>query len=194
MRVLIFWFVGVSRACCGGRTGFWWCQVALVSVVYVLALGSCHLVISGVSWYSCPWLWLVPSASLCVSTPSISVLSGRNSLCGPGSTLGTDRNPRDTISDFSLVPVIWGLWSGPSEQIGSLICAYRFVITTWRLTLYWQYFGIGSWCSGIVTRSETRCCIWAGKISCPRCSFRAYVGFHECSSVRKSRNHRITWG
>ena len=30
--VLLFWCVGVSRARCGGRTGFWWCQVALVSV------------------------------------------------------------------------------------------------------------------------------------------------------------------
>jgi hypothetical protein len=30
--VLLFQCFGVSRTCCGGRTGFWWCQVALVSV------------------------------------------------------------------------------------------------------------------------------------------------------------------
>jgi hypothetical protein len=87
--------LGVSRAHCGGRTGFWWCQVALVSVSYVPALASCHLVISGVSWSCYLWLWLVPPASLCVRTPGKPVLSGRNldmEHCGTGSATGADRN------------------------------------------------------------------------------------------------------
>ena len=61
----------------GGRTGFWWCQIALVSVANVLALASCHLVICGVSWSCCLWLWLVPPVSQCVSTSWRPVLSGR---------------------------------------------------------------------------------------------------------------------
>jgi hypothetical protein len=63
-----------SMACCGGRTGFWWCHVSLVSVAYVLALVSSHTVISRVSWFCCLSLCLVPPARLCVSTPGRPVL------------------------------------------------------------------------------------------------------------------------
>ena len=42
----------------GGRIGFWWCHVTLVSVASVLALASCHLIISSVP---CPcYIWLEP--------------------------------------------------------------------------------------------------------------------------------------
>ena len=51
VRVFLFWCVGISSACCGGRTGFWWCQITLVSFAYILALASCHLVISVVSHF-----------------------------------------------------------------------------------------------------------------------------------------------
>jgi hypothetical protein len=78
MRFLLFWCVWVSRACCSGRTGFWWCQVALVSVTYVLSLVSHHLLISVVSWSCCLWVWLVLPASLCVSIPERLVFSGKN--------------------------------------------------------------------------------------------------------------------
>jgi len=54
---------GVSRTCCGGRTGFWCWQVKLVSVAYVLKLASYHLVISGVFWP--PYLWLEPVLWAC---------------------------------------------------------------------------------------------------------------------------------
>jgi hypothetical protein len=64
--------------CYGVATGFWWCQVALVSVAYVLILSFCHLFISGVSWSCLLWLWLVLPVSLCVSTPGRSVIFGRN--------------------------------------------------------------------------------------------------------------------
>jgi hypothetical protein len=89
--------LGVSRACSGGRTGFWWHHVALVSAAYVLALASCHLVISGVSWSCCLWLWLFPPASLCVNTPQRPVLSQRNlgiESCGKGSIPGHRPKPK----------------------------------------------------------------------------------------------------
>ena len=62
---MLFKCVKASRACCGGRGGFSWCQSILASVAYVLELASCHLVISGVNWPEClclqpascvPWL------------------------------------------------------------------------------------------------------------------------------------------
>jgi hypothetical protein len=36
--------------CYGGRIGFWWCQVNLVCVVYVLMLASRYLIISSATW------------------------------------------------------------------------------------------------------------------------------------------------
>jgi hypothetical protein len=67
-------------------------QVALVSVAYVLALASQYLLISGVGWICCLWLWFVPPASLLISTPGRPVLSGMNlstkGNCSTGSDLG----------------------------------------------------------------------------------------------------------
>jgi hypothetical protein len=100
--------LGVSRACCGGRTGFWWYQVALVSVAYVLALASHHLFICGISWSCCLWLWFLPPTSLCVSTPGKPDLSRRNlgiETCGTLSALGADRKWKDPVSGCSSVPV-----------------------------------------------------------------------------------------
>jgi hypothetical protein len=114
---LLFWCVGVSRACCEGRTGFWWCRVALIFVAYILALASLYLVISGVRWSCCLWLWLVPPALLC--TPGRSVLSGENfglQSCATGSALGADGNQKDPIPGCSLVHVSWGFWVVSSEQ------------------------------------------------------------------------------
>lgn len=51
----------LSRACCGGE------QLALVSVVYVLALAFHHRLISGVSWSCDLWQCLDSPVSLCVS-------------------------------------------------------------------------------------------------------------------------------
>jgi hypothetical protein len=58
VRFLLYRYVGVSRACCCVRTGFWCCQVALVSVAFILVLASCELIISCVNW-PC-YLWLEP--------------------------------------------------------------------------------------------------------------------------------------
>ena len=91
MRVLLFWCFGVARAHCGGRTGFLWCKITLVTFAYVLALASCHLVIFGVSCSSCLWLCVVPHASLCISTPGRLVLFISNLVmesCGTVSVLG----------------------------------------------------------------------------------------------------------
>jgi hypothetical protein len=67
----------------------WWCQVAIVSVAYALALASQHLVICGVSWSCCLWLWLAPLISLYVSIPGWPDLSTES--CGTGSAPGHRR-------------------------------------------------------------------------------------------------------
>ena len=105
------WCVGESRACCSGRTGFWWCQVGLVSVAYAFALASWHLVISGTSWSHCLGLWLVPPASLCVSTPGRPGLSGRNlgmKSCSTVLALGCRQKPEGPVHSCSSDPVSWG--------------------------------------------------------------------------------------
>ena len=135
------WCVGVSRACCSGRTGFWWCQVGLVSVAYVFALASWHLVISGASWSHCLWLWLVPPASLCVSTPGRPGLSERNlgmKSCGTVSAPGCRQKPEGPVHGCSSDPVSWGFWAGPS----SLTCAHRYVCTPVLPTLSLRYLTI----------------------------------------------------
>jgi hypothetical protein len=99
----------ICRACCGGSTGFCWCQVALVSVSYVLALASHHLVFSGVSWSCCLWLWFVPPVSLCVSTPRRPVLSrmnlGMESCVAKGQLQDTDGHRKNLVPCCSMVSV-----------------------------------------------------------------------------------------
>ena len=51
----------------GGSAGFWWWWVALVSVSKILKFTFRHLVISGVSWFSCLWLEVVPQVILLAS-------------------------------------------------------------------------------------------------------------------------------
>jgi hypothetical protein len=73
----------------------------MVSVAYVLALASCHLVVSGVSWSCCLWLWLVPPASLCVSTAGRPALSERNfgmGSCGTRSAQGHKQKSEGSCS------------------------------------------------------------------------------------------------
>ena len=63
---------------------------------YVIVLAFYHLVISGVSWCCCLWLWLVYLASLCVSIPGRPVLAGRKlsmESCDTGSALGCRQKP-----------------------------------------------------------------------------------------------------
>jgi hypothetical protein len=58
IHILLFWVDVLSRTCYGGRIGFWWCQVTLVSVVFVLMFASCRLIIST---FTCPqYIWLEP--------------------------------------------------------------------------------------------------------------------------------------
>jgi hypothetical protein len=67
MRILLFWCDGLSSTCFGVRIRFWWCQVTLVSVVYVLVIASCCLVISSATYPSCLWLEPVSPMILVVS-------------------------------------------------------------------------------------------------------------------------------
>jgi hypothetical protein len=55
-----------SRTDWGGSAGFWW-WVVLVSVSKILTFAFCHLVISGISCYSCLWLELVSPVILLAS-------------------------------------------------------------------------------------------------------------------------------
>jgi hypothetical protein len=64
IQILLFQCVGIFRTCCGGSSGFLWCQVALLSFGKDLELASCHLIISGVSWSCCLLLELVLPVSL----------------------------------------------------------------------------------------------------------------------------------
>ena len=50
-----------------GSAGFWWWWVVLVSVSKILTFAFHHLVISGISCYSCLWLELVPPVVLLAS-------------------------------------------------------------------------------------------------------------------------------
>ena len=61
---MFFKFHGISWTCSSERTGFWWCQVSLVSVVYVRMLHSHHLVISIATCPCYLWRELVPSVIL----------------------------------------------------------------------------------------------------------------------------------
>ena len=55
----------------GGSAGFWWWWAVMVSVSKILTFAFHQLVISGVSFYSCLWLELVPPVILLapVSSP-----------------------------------------------------------------------------------------------------------------------------
>ena len=64
---MLFGCFGVSRTGWGGSAGFWWWWVVLVSVSKILMSAFHHLVISGVSCYSCLWLELVPQVIMLAS-------------------------------------------------------------------------------------------------------------------------------
>jgi hypothetical protein len=78
----------------------WWENWVLMmpSSLGFCCLCSCPcLVISSVSWSYCHCLWLVPPASLCISSPGRPVFSGRNldiKGCGTGSAQGSRKKPK----------------------------------------------------------------------------------------------------
>jgi hypothetical protein len=53
--------------CCGGQTGFWWCQLVLFSIAYILALTSGHLIFFGATLPCCLCLEPVPPIILVVT-------------------------------------------------------------------------------------------------------------------------------
>jgi len=140
MKTLLFWYVEVSRAYCGGGTRFWWCQVSLISVAWVPALESHHLVFSGVNLSCCLWKWLNPPVNLCVSTPEdwlSPIGSWGTKICGTRSALGTGRNWKGTVQEHSSVPVSWGLqvgssWTRNVSRSGGLTSALRSINTSER--------------------------------------------------------------
>lgn len=156
MRVLLFWHLSASRACCGQRTGFWRCPVALVSVAYIFVLASCHLFIFGVNWYCCFRLWLVSPVSLWGCTSRRPVFSRRN--------LGMERYGIVSAPAHRENPEWYCFWPflgscvmmvlGESHcamnlsSSGGLTCALRCVSTLGRpIQIRWD-LGMDSCCTG----------------------------------------------
>jgi hypothetical protein len=122
--ILLFGCVRLCRTHCGESSGFRWCWVVLVSVGKFLMFAFRHLVISGITHYSCLWLELVPPLILLASVStlgiptfswvkSVRVLSeGKfaevwSSAMIPGWRWSPERNPV-----ASAVPVLsWDDWS-----------------------------------------------------------------------------------
>ena len=125
---------------------------ALVSVAYVFALASPHLVISGVSWSCRLWVWLVPPVSLNVGTPGRPVLSRRNlgmESCVTGSALGCRWKPEGSCSQLflgSYVLMTLG-WSLLGQEFGqkwwyflcSQVCQH-----SWETSSLPAVFGYGA--------------------------------------------------
>ena len=95
-------------------------------------LTSCFLVISGVSWSCCLWLWLVPPASLCISTPGRPVSLGRKlsiDSCGTGPALGcrlkSARSCTQIILGFCILMVLGWSFLGQEfeEKWWSYLCS-----------------------------------------------------------------------
>ena len=188
--VLVFWCVGVSRVHFSGRTGFWWCQVVLVSVAYVLVLVFHHLVTSAVSWSYCLWLWLVPPANLCVSTPVRPVFSGRNlgmNSCGTGSDLGYWKRsgvsrPQLILGSCVLMTLLQSLLGQEFKTSGGLTYARRCVGEASSFLVVYMYVALWHMIiSGCKQRLEDSCprqplgscvlrvlggCLWASVVCC----------------------------
>ena len=144
MRVLLAWCLGVSRACCGGRTGFWWCQVALVSVAYM------SLPLPLAIWLSLSLAGLANSdCGLSFLQACVSVLLGDQFSLGEiwvfravaqGQLQYVDGNWKNPAPGCSYIPVFWWLWVGPSwvrnlSRSDGFTCALRWVSTLGRPSL-----------------------------------------------------------
>jgi hypothetical protein len=95
----------VTKTHCFASVVFWWWRVVLVSVIKILMFAFNHLVISGISCYSCLWVELVPPVILLAS-------------------VSTPRGPT-----LSLVPVVWVLSAGKlsscregAQRSGAQLC------------------------------------------------------------------------
>jgi hypothetical protein len=125
-------------------------------------LAFCHLVISGVSWSCCFWLWFVPPVSLCVSTPRRPVLSGRNlgmQSYGTGSAQGFRQKaecscPWFFLGSFLLIAVDGSLLGQVFEKkwwsyLCSEVCQH-----SWETSFRLVVLGFGR----LLHRINSRCC------------------------------------
>jgi hypothetical protein len=144
--------------------------VALVSVAYVLVLASSHLVICGVSWSCCLWLWLVPSVSHSVSAFLENQFSSGGiwvwKAVAQGQLWCAEGNLKKPVTHCSLVTVSWSLWASPSlarylSRSGGLTCAFRRVRTPGRPVLFRRDLGMESCALRCVcTRGRTVLSCW----------------------------------
>lgn len=173
-RILLFRYVGVFRAYCGGITGFWWFQLALITVVYILVLASCHLV------FSCLLLSLTGVYSSCkpvsLWTCGLGVTAlmgdmhslgrtGVQTVVSKGQILASDVNrknhfPGCHVSSVPWLQVVltWAQYLGRSDGLTSdLWC----VSTCWGLALSAQDWG--TYCitgSALQSRSNSEMLIY----------------------------------
>jgi hypothetical protein len=159
MRILLFRYVWVWRAWCGGRTGFWWCQVALISVAYVLVLPSCHLVISGVSWsavsdWSLSLLWACELE--CVRTPGGQSVSGCD-WGGDGWSIGS--TPRHRCKQEGFCPSWVGFlcllgpqWVPVRPNIGAIVIDSPVILDVSELLWVMLFLGVESQSTGSTPR------------------------------------------
>ena len=156
-------------------TGFWWCQIALVSAVYVFTLESYHLVIFDISWCYRLWLWLVPPRSLCVSISGRPVLLERNwgmkSSGTTGSALGCRWKPAGScpcpfLGFCVLTVVAWSLLARNLSTSGGRTYALQCVSTLGRPVLSWSDLGKESFSTGFAAGTDGN-----QKNPVPGCSF-----------------------
>lgn len=113
--------LGVSRACCGVRTGFWWCQVALISVIKILEFAFYYwlsLVLDGLAVSG----WILFLLWIC---KPLSALLGDQLFCqnfwteGSGTTqaLGADDDLKDPVSAAPLFLCFTCSWTAPLQRI-----------------------------------------------------------------------------
>ena len=128
----------------GMRVWFWWCQVTLVSVAYVLMLASCHLIISSAC---CPqYIWLE------YVLPIIPVDSGLL---------------RVQLSLWSFAcGLLWTWDSGCVRVLGSQVPLRPWNTGVTQLLLSWDSLVLRPW----ACYSAWKWCLLSGAWSCLVCS------------------------
>lgn len=126
--------VKVFRACCGEKSGFWWCQFALVSVIYVLNLPlstwlSLVLTALAVFDWSLSFLW---GLLWCISLSQCdSVIRVMMDLLGVNLSMDGRRVGSAWAPDLSPGTVVYlkngvslARWIGPN-QLGPVVVPVR---------------------------------------------------------------------
>jgi hypothetical protein len=191
----------VSRTGWGGSAEFWWWWVVFVSVSKILTFAFHHLVISGLSCYSC--LWLEPDSPVILLTsvispgspalswvPVVRVLSA--SKLSPDCLLSEDEGLKQGLSLkmcclCSLCTHLHRLFPElPGTQDGSLTCSGSQSPPRWP-PLLWQG-RCPDVCSPEWGLSQKLCCFFLSQKLCHFCSPLAHpLRAHLCRLVSEGQ-------